>query len=133
MNDKPDFIDNAENESGEECTTNITEAADSNHDEKDHQIFKGEDRLDAAKDLDAKAATKRCHAATEGKGPGEDAARIDTARLGHAPIVDRGPNFSADAGSLQTVEQPRDNYGAGDNHKDAVFRKDIKAEIDTAF
>ena len=51
----PGKIDNAENESGEECTTNITEAADSNHDEKDHQIFKGEDRLDAAKDLDAKA------------------------------------------------------------------------------
>ena len=106
-------------------------AADRDHDQEQHEVLAREGRRQAD-DVDREPAAERRHGAAEREGRHEQPVDVDPDRLGHAPVVDRGPDLGAEQRALEHEPKQRHEGEPDPDQHHPVGGKSPKAEIDLA-
>src|SRR5665213_4300943 len=125
-------IDNAKHEGRQQRALQAAEAADRDHDQKQHEIDHGETWREAEQ-LDGEPAAECCQPRADRECKREQTVDVDANRLRHAPVIDRGSDFGADIRLLEDVPEHGNEKETDRDEKGAITRERAEAETDVAF
>src|SRR5262245_5946981 len=124
-------VEHADQERRPEHAAHPAETAHRHHDQEVDEVLQGVLGIEP-EELGAEPAAQRRHAAAEREGEREQAPDVDPERLGHAPVVDRGPDLRADQRALEPEPEAAGDGGADDDQHDAVGAVLDEAQVDLA-